>query len=215
MIAQEVPRYEELGEAERIAVLYAAQSLRPRYRSLLLLDAQLARIALSAREPMLAQLKLAWWRDAIADPGEAPAQPLVQELATSWPEGPARLTILVDGWERVAVGEGGFLAVAEAVAEARAAACAAAARAVPNDAIQAASRRWTLVTLARLAPDAQEREAMLATARGIGRAPLARGLRPLALLDGLARRALRRGGGALLGDRLSPLAALRLGIFGR
>ena len=37
----------------------------------------------------------------------------------------------------------------------------------------------------------------------------------VAVLAGLARRSGKRGGGPLIGDRLSPLAAIRLGIFGR
>jgi hypothetical protein len=35
------------------------------------------------------------------------------------------------------------------------------------------------------------------------------------VLDGLAFRAVRLGHETLLGDRLSPLAALRVGFFGR
>ena len=121
---------------------------------------------------------------------------------------------MVDAWEVVATGEG-LLAAAQAVAEARSAAFAAAARAEQGGACASAALRWTLVTLAVRAPGERERENMLAIAREIGPARLPRDLRPLALLDGLARRALERGKDALLGDRLSPLAALRLGIFGR
>ena len=42
-----------------------------------------------------------------------------------------------------------------------------------------------------------------------------RGGEPLAVLAGLGRRALRRGGGPLLDGRAAALLALRLGMFGR
>jgi hypothetical protein len=53
----------------------------------------------TAREPMLAQLKLAWWRDRLAaDPAVWPkGEPLLARLA-QWRE-PAGLGALVDGWE--------------------------------------------------------------------------------------------------------------------
>lgn len=214
-MGSEAPRNEELGEAQRIAVLYAPQPLRACYHSFLLLDAQLARIALTAREPALAQLKLSWWRDACIDLSKRRGSPLLLELAQAWGGDGSALVGLIDGWEEVAVGEGGFAAAAERLGEARAVACAAAAGVPVDEACRVAARCWTLVTLAAAAPDDWQRTAMLDTARALPATQLPRALRPLALLDGLARRALTRGGGPLLGDRLSPLAALRLGIFGR
>lgn len=209
------PRNDELGEVERIAVLYAPQHLRKGYHVLLRLDAQLARIALTAREPALAQLKLAWWRDACGDLADARGSPLLLALGRAWSGEGEPLVELVDGWEELAAGEGGFAAGAERVAQARAVACASAAGVPVAEPCRIAARRWTIVTLAAAAPDSGYRSAMLATARALPAARLPRALRPLAVLDGLARRALRREGGPLLGDRLSPLAALRLGIFGR
>ena len=62
-----------------------------------------------------------------------------------------------------------------------------------------------------------ERDRVLDQERGAARAEgqLPAALRPLAVIEGLARRSLRAGGGPMLGDRLSPLVALRLGLFGR
>ncbi len=194
-------------------MLYAPKPLRQRYYLLLALDAQLARIALMRREPGLAQLKLAWWRDTLANP-PASGHPLVAELASVWTDAAPALIGLVDAWEEVAV-DSSLRNAAEQVADARAHAFAAAAAAPADDRCRSAARRWTLVTLSAHAPDQEQRTAMLAAAHGIAPVKLPRQLRPLALLDGMARRTARRGGGALLGDRLSPLAALRLGIFGR
>lgn len=195
-------------------MLYAPKPLRQRYYLLLALDAQLARIALMRREPGLAQLKLAWWRDTLANP-PASGHPLVAELASVWTDAAPALIGLVDAWEEVTVQDSGLQNAAEQVAAARAHAFAAAAAAPADDRCRSAARRWTLVTFSAHAPDQEQRTAMLAAAHGIAQVKLPRHLRPLALLDGMARRAARRGGGALLGDRLSPIAALRLGIFGR
>lgn len=204
-----------LGEVERIAILYAPRNLRSRYRSLLLLDSQLARIALTGREPMLAQLKLAWWRDTCGDLSKPSGHHVAQDLAIAWHGEGKSLLPLVDAWEVAAVQGGSTLAAAQHVATARADAAIAAAGLADGAGALDAARRWTLFTLATHAPDDVERVAMINAARAIDLVRLPRSLRPLAVLDGLALRALRRGAGALLGDRLSPLAALRLGIFGR
>lgn len=214
-MADEAPRNEQLGEAERIAVVYAPQHLHKRYHAFFLFDAQLARIALTAREPALAQLTLAWWRDALGDLSRARGAPLLLELAQVWVDDSVALVELVDRWEEIAVDEAGFATAADRLAEARALACAVAAGVPLDENCNVAARRWTLVTLAMAAPDQAQRAAMLHTARVLPAARLPRSLRPLAVLDGLARRSVPREGGALIGDRLSPLAALRLGIFGR
>lgn len=204
-----------LGEAERLALVSAPASLRSAWRVVLELDAQLARIALHAREPALTQLKLAWWRDACSHPGEHRGQPVLQDLARSpWAE-PESLVELVNAWEEVAVGEGAYTDRVERLARVRVEIITRATEIPPAPGILEASRCWTLAVLADHAPRAEERVALLTTIRALRSRRLSRALRPLAVLAGLARRAARRGGGALLGDRLSPLAAVRLGIFGR
>lgn len=215
MTGQKIYVVQELGDAQRLALAYAPAKLRRAYRGVLLLDAQLSRISLTSREPALAQLKLAWWRDACANLVGSRGHPVLQTLTESWLGRSGVLTGLIDAWEELAAGEGGFSAAAGLLADARAAAFAVAADEALNDVLRAAARRWTIVELANHAPSADERATMLGAASDIGPVNLRRALRPLAVLDGLAKRTLRRGGGVLLGDRLSPLAAVRLGIFGR
>ena len=108
----------------------------------------------------------------------------------------------------------------EGFAQGRSAAFLAHARAAGVDALQPveqAARRWAYVDLAAGVSDAAEREALLYRARSVadGRIVLPRSLRPLAILDGLARRALATGERELLASRGASLAALRLGILGR
>ena len=82
---------------------------------------------------------------------------------------------------------------------------------------EAAGRIWARADLAAYASEDGERDRALDQERGAARAEgqLPAALRPLAVIEGLARRSLRAGGGPMLGDRLSPLVALRLGLFGR
>lgn len=56
---------------------------RPALEALLALDGRLAQILRSATSPMTGQLKLTWWRDALArlDAHPAPAEPILQGLA--------------------------------------------------------------------------------------------------------------------------------------
>ena len=198
----------------RIALAYAPASASAAWRGLFQFDSQLARIALSPRDAMLTQLKLAWWRDACALRAQARQHPVLAALGESWRGAPAALVALVDAWEELAVADGEFAAAAQTVARQRAVVLARAAGAEPASAHDA-TLVWTLVALAAHAPGAEQAAAMRAQARRLPRRPMPRALRPLAVLDGLARRALAADRALLLGDRLSPLAAMRLGIFGR
>lgn len=210
------PLEQQLGEAERIAILYAPAKFRRRYRSLLLLDSLLMRVALASREPALAQLKLAWWRDACAFLPGARGSPLVAELAIDWSGDAGSLIDLIDAWEEAAVQDGSAPEKsAITVADARGAALAQAAGTGFDGRVRAVARRWTLSALAVQTRNDAQRSAFATAAVKIGVGRLPRSLRPLVVLDGLAFRAMQRGGNVLLGDRLSPLAALRLGILGR
>lgn len=75
----------ELKQRDRerwLACLYAAAPARPALVALLALDCELAHVAASTTEPLLGEIKLAWWRDRLIelDTGPAPAQPLLQAL---------------------------------------------------------------------------------------------------------------------------------------
>lgn len=205
----------ELGEAERLALVYTPAATRTAWAAALALDAQLARIALAGREPALARIKMAWWREACGSlPGNG-GHPILLSLAELWTAERAALVGLVDGWEQIVAGSGGFAAAAESVAAARVAVFAGVAAATTQVACLPAARCWTLHTLAGHAREAAERRDLLELAAAVELGRLPRSLRPLAVLAGLARRSSRRGGGPLIGDRLSPLVAIRLGILGR
>ncbi|WP_373476520.1 hypothetical protein [Sphingorhabdus sp.] len=93
---------EQLPPPLRLAVAYAPKSGRVAFALLLLLDERLAQIVERATEPMIAQLKLAWWRDAfMAQAEQRPkGEPLLSALFDQGrPELLAVAGELVDAWE--------------------------------------------------------------------------------------------------------------------
>lgn len=203
-----------IDDAHRIALAYAPRRLAAAYDALFRLDAQARRIAVQAREPALAQIRLAWWRDALATGQAGEGVHPVLALLTRLDDGERRaLGALIDGWEEWVAGEAGARAAVRAVAAGRASALAAVAGG--GEAVQQAAMHWTAMELLPHVENAETRAALMAEVAASPAPRLAPALRPLAVLDGLARRAAARGGGPLMGDRLSPLAAIRLGILGR
>lgn len=72
------------ADPERALVLaYAPARLRPGLGALWALDERLGQIVAASREPMVAAISLAWWREALQalDGGPPPAEPLLQCIA--------------------------------------------------------------------------------------------------------------------------------------
>ena len=206
----------------RIA-LASARHNRDAWLTALALDGRVGRIVLGAGEPMLAQMRLAWWRDQLrADVADRPSGDYLLDLiGTCWSGAEGALVNLVDGWEALlaprplsAEATRPFVSGREQLAEVLAIRCdCEQARAAAG----AAGRLWARADLAIHAAGTEERDLALAAAGPDLATPIAlpRALRPLAVIGGLARRSLRAGGTPYLGDRLSPITALRLGLFGR
>ena len=209
----------DLPPLERLALAWAPPAARPASAALLALDRRLAAILRHRREPLLAQMRLAWWRDRLGEGAEAwPRGDAGLDALRPWRD-PAGLIPLVDGWEALLCERLDASAIAE-FAEGRAQGCAVLAAQLDERAAaaaaQAAGRVWALADLAANLSDPAERDAVLAQARAAGAAPrLPRALRPLAVLAGLGARAVRRGGGPLLAGRGAAAAALRIGLVGR
>ena len=217
-IAEEVELAKSLTPLARLALAYAPASARADWLTLLALDARLAGIVRSAREPMLAQLRLAWWRDRLSgDPAGWPkGEPLLRRLA-GWGAEASGLAALVDGWEAL-LGEAPLdPAALAAFADGRSAAVAALAGQINADRSGARghARRWALADLVLHLGDPAERSsaaALLSEALAHPRLPAP--LRPLAVLGGLSERAVRRGAAEALSGPGALLAAIRLGILG-
>lgn len=212
---------EYLPPPQRLALAYSSASTRPYLLALLAFDARLGMAIRQANEPIMAQMRLAWWRDQLRLEAEARERSDALVVALDRLAGMrGALFALIDGWEGI-LGE--FLdnhAIGEFVS-ARGKALAALGRlaGAPDAAevIDRAGTRWALADLAAGLSDAAERRLVLDRARELGsaRIPLSRSMRTLAVLDGLGRRSLAQGGGPLLAGPASGLLAIRLGLLGR
>jgi phytoene synthase len=97
----------ELTPPQRLAIAYAPKVTGAQLEWLLRFDQRLQGILARAREPMIAQLRIAWWRDMLGKSvGERPSgEPLLAELAALEQSTVTEAALLlVDGWELM-VGE--------------------------------------------------------------------------------------------------------------
>lgn len=93
---------DDLLPPARLALAYAPVEIRSAFSLLLQFDARFAGIAGNASEPLIAQMKLAWWRDAIraAIPQRPKGEPLLSGLyALNNPVLNDAAMQLVDAWE--------------------------------------------------------------------------------------------------------------------
>lgn len=208
-----------LPEAE-LALAWSPPKVRGPLTTALQLDRRLARIVARTTEPMLGQMRLAWWRDALGTPvAERPRGDVVLDgLGQQWAGREAALIAMVDGWEVLVTAEHLGPAEIEAFGSQRGAffsAMSADWEAAAADRVAAAAYRWALADAAAGVSDEGERalliESGLTRAGGSGRLP--KSLRGLAVLEALSLRALRRGGVPLMVGRGAPLTALRAAIF--
>lgn len=208
----------DLPVLQRLALAYAPANAREPTLALLALDTRLAAILRAAREPMLAQLRLAWWREQLrTDPATWPrGEPLLAALQ-SWARQRDALVGLVDGWEALTGATPLPAAALDTLADARSRAFAALAELVgadrDRDAAARLGRNWALIDLAARLSHPEERQAARALADAQDRrgARLSRAMRPLAVLHGLAA----RGGASGEASPATLLAALRIGLLGR
>lgn len=207
----------DLPLVQRLALTYAPARAREKVLALLILDHRFATILRQGGEPVIAQIKLAWWRERLGeDPASWPAGEPLLEAVRDWPGGAAVLVPLVDGWEAL-LAEDLTLSAIEEFAAGRAAAWQALAPEGYGEAAGQVARAWALADLAlNLGKDSEAGAARRLALTGRSRAVrLPRSLRPLAVLHGLARRALARESGDMLDGPAAGLVALRIGLFGR
>lgn len=209
-----------LPTVSRLALAYAPRTTRMQTLALLALDTRLAGLLRHSREPMMAQLRLAWWRESLSQPADRwpEGEPLLAALRT-WDGHHGGLVSLVNGWETLTGPAPLPTSALEAMAEGRAAAFATWAQALGHGrehrTVQRLARSWALADLAMRLGHESERE----TARSLALADRARGLRvsrslrPLLVLHGLADRRLDKGEDAATSPA-AVLKAMRLGLLG-
>lgn len=186
----------ELDRDRILALSYVPARTRPALEALWCLDAALAAVLSSGRDPLLSQIKLAWWRDALEqlDRAPPPAEPALEAVARHvLPRGigGAELAAMERGWTLLltpdplvpeelasyAAARGGLLFTLSA-------------RLLGGEcgSVEAGGEAWALIDLARHSGSEVDAEAALAAARvrPLGRWPAP--LRPLGMLAALARR---------------------------
>ena len=123
-----------------------------RVAPLFALDAQLGAIVRTTTQPIVGQMRLTWWHDALAALGDgpAPAHPVLEALAGTATGG---LTPMIDGWEALLEQDAPVL---ESYARGRGHALFAAAAQVlgGTGAVAAAGEGWALADLAAHVTDA-------------------------------------------------------------
>jgi phytoene synthase len=186
----------ELDRDQILALSYIPARVRPAVEALWVLDATLAAVLTSGRDPLLSQIKLAWWRDALEqlDGGKPPAEPALEAVAAHvLPRGITgiELAAMEVGWtllltpdpltadelDRFAAHRGGLLfrygarLLGGAFID-----------------VEAGGQAWALIDLARHSGSEVDAEAAIAAAaaRRWGRWPSR--LRPLGMLAALAQR---------------------------
>jgi len=214
--------HEALPPEQRLALSYTRPDLRPALASFFALDRRFGRIVAKSSEPVIGQMRLAWWREQLEKPvSDRPAGDLLLDAVSQhWAGQEEVLLSLVDGWEELLVVPTLTPAVAARFCARRARALSLMAASCGNGAgkrAQAAGERWAAADAAVHVSSDEEREVLLATGlgRASGKGSTARSMRGLAVLEALALRSLRRGGRPLMDGRGAALVALRAGLLGR
>ena len=213
---------ERLPDEIELALAHTPLGLRERLRVAFELDQRLARIVAATKEPMLGQMRLAWWRDMLGKPvderptGDAVLDGIGEHLADS--EGD--LAKLVDGWEVLITADTLTDRELKAYAIGRSAPFVALLDSGIQDIsgrLRAAASAYALADLAAGLSDGEERQLAIRHALDGARddLPLPREARGLRILEALALRALKRGGRPLMEGRGAGLLAMRAAIFGR
>ncbi len=179
-----------------------------RHRLVWAYDARLAQLVRSTSEPMIGQIRLAWWQEALSDPAgvKGRGEPLVDAMRAARLTSLPGLSAMIDGWEGMlgeidldlfARGRGGGLFQALAgVAD------------VPDWLVDA-GRVWALWDLSGHVGDPALAARAVALAREslIEAAPWPRGWRAMRIAHGLARHDVMRGRSAPSG--LTPALYMR------
>lgn len=179
-----------------LALSYAPPRARAALEALFALDAALAGVLRTTREPLVGRMRLTWWHEALTalDRAPPPAEPVLRAVVSAvLPLGVsgAELALLVDGWEALlerappAAGEMALHAAGRGerlfLAGGRIAGAAA------GDPLAAAGRGWSLADLARHLDDgAAARMALHLAAASLAEATGARWSRAGRALGALA-----------------------------
>lgn len=191
-----------LDPERTLALAYVPRTRRAAVEALWRLDAALSAVLTAGREPIISQIRLAWWREALEklDTVPPPAEPVLRALAASvLPTGirGSELAGMEAGWAALlspdpltpadldlyASARGGLLFryTARLLGEP-----------LPATGIEGGGATWALVDLARHSASGEEAGAAVAAALAWDSFRWPTRLRPLGMLAALARRDAER-----------------------
>jgi phytoene synthase len=150
-----------------LGALFASEPARSGLLALLAVDHELARTRMVTREPLLARIRLEWWREAVteaAGSGKPRAQPIVESLSETLRRcrlSPHGLLALIGAREDEIEGPIDIVRAGHALADLQLAVLG-----VDDDASRRAARA---VSMARLTEAGPVRDALIAEARAVRR----------------------------------------------
>ena len=207
--------------SHRLALSYAPARARDAVLGLMALDMRLAGIIAGDGEPMIAQIKLAWWRDRLSeDTSDWPAGEPLLALLSTFPGDLRRLIPLVDGYETL-LGEAFDRPALATYLRGKSHAWAAVADGDGDDStltpVEQAAKEVALHDLANRLSEEGELALVKQSLQKQPwrRAALSRSMRSLAVLHALCKRARSRDQAELLDGPGAMIAAMRVGITGR
>ena len=154
------------GHLARLLTVYAADPARAALA--LAIDERLAGALRAAREPMIAAIRLAWWRDVLVkdDASKGHGEPLVAAWRAWQPDEAAREYVddLIDGWSALADPDAPARATADAFSCHRGGGLFALLTGDSSPPMQAAGRLWSLWDLAAHVEDEELAQTAMETA---------------------------------------------------
>ena len=203
---------------QQLALAHSTGEVRAMLEAFLQFDNRLARFVSKANEPIVTQLRLAWWRDQLNKPiSERPSgDTILDALSAHWEGREAVFVALVDGWEAL-LGEPPLPDDVFAGLCAVRAACFAdiVPQKVADDA-NALGLSWAYADFIARTSDEQECAHLVDLAKQAtpGTGKLNFRYRSLTILGRLGARAIERGGSPMLGRRRDALLVTRIGLLG-
>jgi 15-cis-phytoene synthase len=199
----------ELDPDRTLALSYVPAEKREALRALWRLDAAMGAVLAGGREPMLAQIKLVWWRDSLTklDTAPPPGEPVLQDLAARVISRSIRgeqLARMEEGWAALLSQDPLTAAELEAYAVGRGALLFRYSSSLLgyqlNDRVKRAGEGWALADLARHSNPVDAAAALAAAGAKLADVTAQRWpppMRPLGMLAMLAKRDVERGLDAL------------------
>lgn len=207
----------------RLALAHTPRAYREALTIFFDFDLRLGRILSGTTEPMLGQMRLAWWRETLMRPvEERPNGDVVLDaIGKHWVGRETALIALVDCWEELLaeppLGEDHARRFAQGRSRAMAAAFGHQGGVRGASGVAVSAELWAIADLATSVSGPDEREMLVTVGlSGADRAEkLSAPYKGVAILGALALRSLEKGGRPLMEGRGASVTALRAAIFGR